>query len=250
MERHQLLRTTLRAAHGLSDPHGVPFPSRSRASFRDTQRRHIVGIELLQEVRVFLRHQATVHTILHQIVDVPAYLLPVLLKLRVLLQRTARPFPAHLGGHVRAEHRLVLDRVRAVHRPQQPQQPQPLPGQLCNIRVKILRHPPELPLRVRPHLRVLHIEVTQGRSGIQHRLLLVLRQAHTVDVVQIEHINLECVVVVLALLPDGREDTVQALSHLLGVHVRLCVRDHADTGRRRGAGLIVELIEIRVVDRL
>ena len=94
------------------------------------------------------------------------------------------------------------------------------------------------------------IELVQRRRCFQHRRFLVLGQAHAVDVVQVEKIHLECVIIVFALGSDGGKDSVQALAHLLCVHIGLRVCDHTDARRTGRPRLVVDLIEIRVACRL
>ena len=225
MQRHQIGSATLRTAYCPANTHGIAIPPGSGLVFTSSHRRDIVGIDPFQIVDVGLCHQSAVHPILHQIVDVPPHLLAVLLELRVLLQGTPCPLLTHIRCDVEGKYRLVLDGVCAVDIAQQPHF---LTCQLRHIGIKTLGHPGQLRFRIGTQLRVIGVELVQRRRCLQHCRLLVLRQAHAVDVVKVEQVHLECTVIILALGPDGREYAVQALTHLLGIHVGLGVRNHAD----------------------
>ena len=240
MQRHQAFRAALCAAHRLADTHRVQIPAPARGVLvLHAHGGHIVGIELLEEVRVLLCHKPAVHPVLHHVVDVLPYLRLVLRELRVLRQQLLGAGPAVLCGKFIVEHRLVLDGLGLV---QIPQQPLPLTRQRRDVRIRILRQPVELGGGVRPNIRVLGVEVAQRRFRLQHLFRLALGQAHAVDVVQVEHIELEVVVEVLPSCADGREHIVEAVPHLPAPHVRLGIRDHVHPGRGRRPCLVVELI--------
>ena len=83
MQRHQLLVAAFRPAHGLPDPDVAPV-LRAGGPLRAPEGRHIVGIVFLQEVHVLLGHQAGIHPVLHEIMDVLPHLLLIGRELRVL----------------------------------------------------------------------------------------------------------------------------------------------------------------------
>ena len=248
MQRHKAFRAALCAAHRLADTHRVQIPAPARrVRVLYAHRGHIVGVELLEEVRVLLRHQSAVYPVLHHVVDVLPHLRLVLREIRVLRQQPFGAGPAVLCGKFIVEHRLVLDGLGLV---QIPQQPLPLTRQRRDVRIRILRQPLELGGGVRPDVRIFGVEVAQRRLCLQHLFRLALGQAHAVDVVQVEHIELEVVVEVLPSCADGREHIVEAVPHLPAPHVRLGICDHVHPGRGRRPCLVVELIQVRIVDRL
>ena len=248
MQRHQAFRAALCAAHCLADTHRVQIPAPARGVLvLHAHGGHIVGIELLEEVRVLLCHKPAVHPVLHHVVDVLPYLCLVLRELRVLRQQLLGAGPAVLCRKFIVEHRLVLDGLGLV---QIPQQPLPLTCQRRDVRIRILRQPVELGGGVRPNIRVLGVEVAQRRFRLQHLFRLALGQAHAVDVVQVEHVELEVVIEVLPSCADGREHIVEAVPHLPAPHVRLGIRDHVHARRGRRPCLVVELIQVRIADRL
>ena len=118
----------------------------------------------------------------------------------MLRQQLLGAGPAVLCGKFIVEHRLVLDGLGLV---QIPQQPLPLTRQRRDVRIRILRQPVKLGGGVRPDVRIFGVEVAQRRLRLQHLFRFSFGQAHAVDVVQVEHIELEIVIEVLASCADG-----------------------------------------------